>query len=555
GIAITASTAEGVFYGIQTLSQLIRPSVVGAFYHSALIEDWPTMEFRGAHWFPSASGVSFHGKLIKRIMAQFKMNSAVIQCEAAVWDRHPEIAGPNSISKSALADLVTIARQNFIDPIPLINVPGHAEWIFRNNQNRHFAEDPSVAYAYCVNHPDSWAFIEDIFEETIEVFQPERFHLGHDEVTMRGQFPHSDCPRCVGETATDLVLKHLDRTTAWFRERGIETMIWGDMMLSRDEIPDMAAFAPNLEEAQIRRTNLPEGITITDWHYYREKEYPSLGYFHDAGHPTIASTWYVPNNIYHFAHAALENQSRGLLQTTWAGFFPDEQVLKNALHQFTAFILAAEYAWSGNDALPTDLPFEPGRVFLDSYYRSSDKELSGYLVDLSEMAETPREEWLGVENGWDFAALGSGKMRLDEVLFEVPQNLLLVGGRMAPESALKKVEIEIGEKAKTLALLNTTLFDAPQKSIPVRMTVVFADGSEIETPFIQGRETHHWKSEVPALSAAVGWRTESPFGTPMVFRVSRWENPHPEKTIRKIIFDHAAAEQAWALLGMTLLGE
>src|SRR5699024_7029450 len=112
----------------------------------------------------------------------------------------------------------------------------------------------------------------------------------------------------------------------------------------------------------------------------------------------------------------LENNSRGLLQTSWAGFFPDEQVLKRGLHQFTAFVLAAEYAWSGNPELPTNLSFEPGRVFLDSYHRSSDREFGGYLVDLSEVAKTPREKWLGAENGWDFSNLGSGIMRFDEIL-------------------------------------------------------------------------------------------------------------------------------------------
>lgn len=326
-------------------------------------------------------------------------------------------------------------------------------------------------------------------------------------------------------------------------------------MLSREEIPDTAAFAPNLEEAKIRRANLPEGIAIADWHYYRGEEYPSLGYFREEGHPTIASTWYVPDNIYHFAHAALENRSHGLLQTTWAGFFPDEQVLKNALHQFTAFILAAEYAWSGNRKAPMDLPFEPGRVFLDSYHRSSDSEFPGYLVDLSDVAQISRREWLGVDNGWDFSSLGSGEMRLDEVLFHVPEDLVLLGGKMVSDKAFQKVEFEIGKKAKTLAFLNTTLFDAPQKSVPVRMTVVFADGSEMETLLVQGRETHHWKTDAPALAAAVGWRTESPIGTPIVLRVSRWENRYPQKTIQKIVFDHEAAEQAWALLGLTLLGE
>lgn len=555
GIRLTASTAAGAFYGLQTLAQLWRPVGGNVLGYTARIEDWPTMKFRGAHWFPSASGVPFHEKLIDRIMARYKMNSAVIQCEAAIWETHPAIAGPNSIAKEDLRHLVNLARSNFLDPIPLINVPGHASWIFRNDQNLAFAEDRDARYAYCVNHPDSFAFIQDILNEAIEVFRPTWFHLGHDEVTLKGQFPHPDCPRCQGETVTDLVLGHMNRMKEWLEDRDIGMMVWGDMMLAREEIDDTAAFAPTVAIARERRARIPEGVAIADWHYYSGKTYPSLRYFHDESLPTIASTWYAANNIYHFSQAALEEGSRGLLQTTWAGFFPDETVLKDALPQFSAFILAAEYAWSGNPAPPAELPFEPGAEFLRSYHGTGDRERPGRTVDLSTITRTPREAWHGFGEDWNFEGLGAGVMRAGQVLFDVPEQFVVLGGWLTPDTAVQEATIEIGVRAEALALLNAAAFDAPHSAPPAAFTVTYTDGATVTETLLLGTNTHYWTTALPAVSAPVAWEKPSPIGTAIALRVTRWENPHPRKVIEKITFTRVAEEQAWILAGLTLLGE
>jgi hexosaminidase len=109
------------------------------------------MRFRGVHWFPSASGVPMDLRLINQVFGALKFNRSVIQCEAARWDTHPEIAAPNSISKPDLRRLVEACRDCCLEPIPLLNVPSHAEWVFRNDSNLDIAEDPQTPYAYCVS--------------------------------------------------------------------------------------------------------------------------------------------------------------------------------------------------------------------------------------------------------------------------------------------------------------------------------------------------------------------------------------------------------------------
>ena len=365
-IVLDSQTAAGSFYGIQTLRQLLNTDQGKVACPAVQIEDWPSMKFRGAHFFPSGSGFPMHQALIERVFASFKMNNAVIQCEAARWKSHPKIAATNSISKQDLRTLVENCREHFIEPIPLINVPGHAEWIFRNGQNLEFCEDPKTPYAYCIKNPKSDAFIKDILKEAIDVFEPHYFHLGHDEIAMRGRFPNPACPRCRNSNATELMTSHANRLSDWLLKREIKPMIWGDMLLGPGEAKD-ATHARTVTDASERRARLNKQIIITDWHYVWNADTTSFEIFKHAGFKTIAASWNNTSNIYRLSHAAQGGGADGLLQTTWMGYFPDERALERQADQFAAFILAAEYAWSGRAVPPTELGYNPKEVFFKGY--------------------------------------------------------------------------------------------------------------------------------------------------------------------------------------------
>jgi hexosaminidase len=368
GLVIQASTAQGAFYGLQTLAQLWQESPTNRSCPVVQIEDWPAMRFRGVHWFPSASGVPMHQKLIYNVFGAFKFNRSVIQCEAARWDKHPEIADRNAISKKDLRMLVETCRESYLEPIPLINVPGHAEWIFRNGSNLDFAEDPQTPYAYCVNNPKSFEFIQDVLNECLPIFESKVCHIGHDEVTMRGRFPNPDCPLCKDATTTALVVKHANHLSDWLSKRGIESMIWGDMLLGPGEAKD-ATHAKTLADARQRRAEIDRKTIIVDWHYAASADSHSIDVLRHDGFRVVAASFYSPENIFHLSQAALTSGAEGLLQTTWMGFFPDERAMRSQLQQFTAFVLAAEYAWSGRKESPSELGYDPKEVFLKAYAR------------------------------------------------------------------------------------------------------------------------------------------------------------------------------------------
>ena len=368
GLMIQACTPQGAFYGLQTLAQLWQSGDDGRSCPALVIEDWPAMRFRGVHWFPSASGVPMHARLITNVFGALKFNRSMIQCEAARWDKHPEITAPNAISKPDLRKLVDACRACYLEPIPLINVPGHAEWIFRHGSNLGFAEDPQTPYAYCINNPRSFAFIQDVLNECLPIFDARVCHIGHDEVTMRGRFPNPDCPLCREAKVTELVVKHANRLTEWLSRRGVESMIWGDMLLGPGEATD-ATHAKTLDDARRRRADIDKQTIVVDWHYAASADARSLEILRQAGFRVVAASWFTPANIQHLAQAARAAGAEGLLQTTWMGYFPDERAMRTELRQFTAFVLAAEYAWSGRNDSPDQLGYDPKEVFQKAYTR------------------------------------------------------------------------------------------------------------------------------------------------------------------------------------------
>lgn len=357
GLLLQSKSSAGAFHGLQTLRQLARADA----FLACEVRDWPSLNFRGAHLFTSASGVEWHQRMVRDVFARFKLNAVVVQCESARWNVAPEIAAPNSATLAGLQRLVGECRETYLEPIPLINLPGHAGWVFRNGRNLQLAEDGDALFAVCVRHPEVWPYVERVLEEARQVFRPRTFHLGMDEITLRGKFPSKSCPRCKDSDTATLLSEYLAQASGWCRRHGVTPMLWGDMFLSPDEASD-AGHAPNRRESARRREAIPPEALIADWQYGVNDRYQSVDVFSAAR--VIGSTWHKPKNIHRFSNYLVERGARGLLQTTWCGHFPDQNVLRSEMRQFSAFVLAAEYAWSGRTEAPDDLPYKPAAEFL-----------------------------------------------------------------------------------------------------------------------------------------------------------------------------------------------
>jgi hypothetical protein len=552
-LKISACAKEGFFYGAQTLGQLLELTPDGIGVRACEITDSPSLEFRGVHYYPSRDTVDVYKKLAERVLSRFKFNHVVFECEYTQWDTDKKIWVQHSIPKSQLAEYIKISRDNGLEPIPLVQSLGHMEWMFKNGANRELAEDPDLPYAYAVTEPRSYDFIHGIDAEAVGLFKPvEYFHIGHDEVDMRGRYPHRTEAKKLGKSK--LFLEDVRRHDEFFRKQGMKMMLWGDMLLAKGEAND-AASAESRVAAKERRDGIPKDAVIADWHYgvAPPADYTSLKLFKDEGFKTIACTWYRPENIANFAAAARKYGAWGLLQTTWAGYQITDEAIDREMRQFAAYVLAAEYSWSADSPPPEKLPWRAERVFADAMNprREATAPLAGTLIKFNGDV-VDLDKFLGYA---DLTALAKDD-RIEGIRFRITQPLTLKGPLLPiPTQFVQHATLETNVSgAGELAFLHATGFRAPVGTEVARYEIDYTDDSTEKIPLRYGREIRAWDDTAPAIGAPGGWFGQTATGVPAAVRVFRWTNPHPEMPIKAINLatDHAYASAT--LFAVTALG-
>lgn len=563
-VLIIGHDPRGVYNGAQTLKQLLRVDEAGVYVKPATIRDWPSLKFRGVHWFGGPNALPFHQKMLSRIIAPLKMNAMVYQCDYTQWESQPEIwSAERSTPKKDVIRAVELARNMFIEPIPMVNGMGHAEWLFWNGKNLDICADPETPYAWHPGKERTYEVVFGVMQEALDMFKPKEFHLGNDEVTMRGKFPPPDSDK----TVTELILQDTKKRYDWLKERGVKTMMWGDTLLYRGEAND-AALAPTPEDARARREGLPKDIVIADWHYTgSDPDFKSVPLLQGLGFEVIGCSWYNWANIRNWARSLVANKSRGLLQTTWAGYsmFPDIVTGESAM-QFAAYVLAAEYAWSGGETPIEELGYNADETFQALWNRApvgdgAGKGLlqarPGFTIDLSACSNAEMWDWWRAAPGWTAAAKSAdatptGRQRFDGVAFDLYKPVWLAG-KLNPAGAWP-VSLTVdagGRKASALEFVWGTTFPASYGTPVANVTVEYTDGTRAEFPVRAMREILAFDDLRAAPNVHFAWRGTAPHGAHAVLRRWAWTNSEPSKAIRRLVITSAESEAAPVILGIT----
>jgi len=576
GALVLGTDDRGVFNGATTLAQLIQvDTATGDVYlRGATIRDWPTMPFRGIHALSGKDRGHVIARAVRELMARYKINTFVWECQYIVWDAAPELEHPEYGMKKEDAKLVVdAARANMIDLIPLIQSLGHSEWIFTNDQNLDIAEDPDTPYAYMVSNPRTYEFIFAIYQEALDFFKPKVFHIGHDEVTMRGRFPYRSAT--AGKGVSELVAEDIAKLDAWFRERDIRLMMWGDMFLHSSEASD-ATFAPTVEEAKKRRAAIPPDAIIADWHYEASppEKFISLPLWKKEGFETVAASWYNPENIRNLTTAAREAGLPGLLHTTWAGFNFSIDGYEEQIHQYWAYLWAAHYTWTGDTTPAAELPWSARLRFLDSWLGEAviRAPRAGFHLDLSQVANRQLADdeqgtgWLGFGPTADMASLAAtagagGSAVLDGVEFEFHRSsqgvpmAILMAGRLNPRGGdwPARLELMLNEaaKASTLHILMTAAFRVPDGTKLGEIEIEYADASTDSIELEYGSNVFCFTDGRLSRQARPVFAGEAQGGKKVFAFDLRWENPRPEEPIKRLTLRSTGTEAAPIIVAIT----
>ncbi len=188
-----------------------------------------------------------------RTLAEMGYNAVLWELEDKVrWETCPECVWPEAFPKDTFRDLLAYSRALGLEPIPLLQTIGHAEYVLLHEPYRRFREQPDRHDCYCTRNPEVRRFLKAWIEEYLDLFGDLRyFHLGGDEAYVFGT-----CPDCRAYTdahsPNHLYADHIIDLAEPIRERGIRPGIWCDMVLAHPEHIDA----------------IPQAFVIWDWNYW-----------------------------------------------------------------------------------------------------------------------------------------------------------------------------------------------------------------------------------------------------------------------------------------------
>lgn len=213
GVTIVAARPAGLFYGVQSLRQLLPVAVEhAAAWRRTLaapavrVRDVPRYGWRGGmldvsrHFLPVEDVKRFID-----VMSLYKMNRLHLHLsDDQGWrvqiDSWPNLArhggstevggGPGGFyTKEQLAELVAYARERYMTIVPEIDVPGHTNAALSSYPELNCDNVAPPLYtgirvgfsALCVQREDAYRFLSDVVREIGAITGP-WFHIGGDEV-------------------------------------------------------------------------------------------------------------------------------------------------------------------------------------------------------------------------------------------------------------------------------------------------------------------------------------------------------------------------------------
>ncbi len=268
-VKVTSSSDAGVFYGMQTIKQLLTPR---SYFQKPvlscmMIEDYPEFEWRGLmldvsrHFFSKDSV-----KKILDILALHKMNKfhwhltdgigwriqidkyplltergawRVPEPEDAPWRQYrtclkndPRGAYGGFYTKDDIREIVKYAAERYIDIIPEIEMPGHSEAALQCYPELQCVGQHNSG-VYCAGNEKTFEFLQNVLVEVFDLFPYNYVHIGGDEVNKK-YWLH--CPLC-RKRMKEEGLKTGEELQSYFIRR-IEKFIHanGKMLIGWDEI-------------------------------------------------------------------------------------------------------------------------------------------------------------------------------------------------------------------------------------------------------------------------------------------------------------------------------
>ena len=314
-VSIIGATSAGIFYGVQTLKQMLQGYGDSAFIPTGTIRDWPAMLYRGIDDDLSRGPlptIAFMKHQI-RTFASFKINLYSPYLEDVIqYASDPGITPPGgAITRAQAQDLSRYASRYHVMIVPEQEAFGHLHHILTNETYTGLAETPH-GNVLAPHAPGTQQVIKGWFTQLAQDFPSPFLHIGADETfdLGTGRTKAEVEKRGLGPVYADF-LSQIHTTLAPLHRR---LLFWGDIAWN-----DPSAIQ-----------GLPRDMIAIPWIYWHEDNYDkNILPFKNAG----METWVAPgdanwsqmyplgdnaiDNISGFIESGQRLGSTGALTTVW----------------------------------------------------------------------------------------------------------------------------------------------------------------------------------------------------------------------------------------------
>ena len=337
---LKADSLQGIYYGIQTIIQLLNSTNSKNLLRQVAIIDYPRLEIRGVSDDISrgqAATIENLKKFIKTL-SHFKINHyyLVYMQDMFKFEKYPDIGkGRGAYSKAEIKDLFEYAKKHFVELIPIFQTIGHWENILHDENYWDYGEFPG-SNSLNVANEQIYVLLDNMIGELREVFKSEYFHIGADESWDVGKGASKAYVDKIG--ISQAYLKHYKKVYEIVKKHGYtKIIIYHDILYKHKEV----------------LVGLPEDMIIMYWKYDTKDKHPIVDKIKEFKLPLVVSPSIIDynrlfpsllrseKNITNLIKYGYKNGAIGEITSSW-GDYNNKEIRENRIY---GFIYSAQIGW------------------------------------------------------------------------------------------------------------------------------------------------------------------------------------------------------------------
>jgi hypothetical protein len=243
-IRITANAPPGLFYGVETLVQLVKPERGKLWLPEGQMVDWPDVGLREVFW--DQQEHLDHLDVMKQAIqraAFFKVNALVLRLNQHFeYKSAPALVDPYALSPAQLQELTDHGLRYHVQVIPYLDGPAHVNFILDHDEYAMLREFPETTFEMCSTNSETYKLLEGMFQDLMDANKGVKyFLLSTDEAWFIGKADNGQCHEAdrakeLG-SPSKLWVEFTQKTAGYLRDHGRKVIFWGEEPMQAKDIP------------------------------------------------------------------------------------------------------------------------------------------------------------------------------------------------------------------------------------------------------------------------------------------------------------------------------